>query len=460
MDKLQIIETTKGKPSAILNGYQYRQHRVNKQGTISWLCIKEKSENCRGTLKTKNGELLSVSEHLCKPNLAEVDIKKQQLNCKKRARETDCNISTIYKEEMGQLFDRGFDFVAEVPLFTTMKTTLYRNRRKEQGHSSEPSSAGEIVFSDQSLLMKDGSSFLFHDDADGDRLIVFASLVGREILSSHKVFFMDGTFKCCSKQFTQLYTIHADIGSNTEETNIIPVAFALLKNKTRQTYERLFRLLKGDNWNPSSVTIDFEQAVISAIQNVFPTVELNGCHFHYTQCIWRKVQEVGMVTEYKNNDEIRLHIRMCAALAYLPLEDLDDGWLTIQESSPNNEKLQEFYDYYVEQWLQNSTITKNMWNCYNKMHRTNNAVEGWNNRLGHVVSRSHPRVLDLVKHLKEESEQSDFFYRRKELSLAGEKRKSTYIKLDQRIQKILTQYNESKDIKVCLKALAYVTKLE
>lgn len=40
---MELIETTKKKPSLIDgSGFQYRQHRKNKDGTISWLCINEK----------------------------------------------------------------------------------------------------------------------------------------------------------------------------------------------------------------------------------------------------------------------------------------------------------------------------------------------------------------------------------------------------------------------------------
>jgi len=72
---------------------------------------------------------------------------------------------------------------------------------------------------------------------------------------------------------------------------------------------------------------------------------------------------------------------MCSALALIPLQDIDEGWLIIMENSPNNEKLKLFHDYFVEQWLENEIMSKNIWNCYQKRHRTNNVVEGWNSRL-------------------------------------------------------------------------------
>ena len=54
---------------------------------------------------------------------------------------------------------------------------------------------------------------------------------------------MDSTFKCSSKQFSQIYSIHADFGSTDEETDVNPVVFALFPNKKKETYIRLFRLI-------------------------------------------------------------------------------------------------------------------------------------------------------------------------------------------------------------------------
>lgn len=114
----------------------------------------------------------------------------------------------------------------------------------------------------------------------------------------------------------------------------------------------------------------------------------------------------------------------------------------------------------MDQWLENSIITPDMWNCSNKLYRTNNVLEGWNNKLHHLVKRNHPPVLQLIKHLKEEAENSDFLYKRKELNLEGKRRKTKYVKLDIRINKIIAAYTETKDVKKCLTSLAYVAKLE
>ena len=72
-----------------------------------------------------------------------------------------------------------------------------------------------------------------------------------------------------------MYTNHADFGSSKDETNIYPVALALLPNKIRETYVRIFRhvLETIPEWNPRNVTVDFESAAISALKDVFPSLE-------------------------------------------------------------------------------------------------------------------------------------------------------------------------------------------
>ncbi|GBN99942.1 hypothetical protein AVEN_100329-1 [Araneus ventricosus] len=122
--------------------------------------------------------------------------------------------------------------------------------------------------------------------------------------------------------------------------------------------------------------MDFEVAAIMGAKIVFPTLDIKDCNFHFKQYLWRQVQSIGLAAAYKCNTEIRLSTRMCAALAFLPEEDIDDAWIKIQEDSSQNFLLTKFYDYFVEQWLENSTITVSKWNCFKRLHRTNNIIEG------------------------------------------------------------------------------------
>jgi len=137
-------------------------------------------------------------------------------------------------------------------------------------------------------------------------LLLFQIVLNEKLHLHIEISFLTG-LKSCSKQYLQIYTIHVDIGSTSSETNVIPVIFVLLPNKTKNIYTRFFELIKEHipNINPNIITIDFEAATIQAIKDVFPNTQISGCNYHFNQSLWRKVQNVGLVDEYRDNEKIQ-----------------------------------------------------------------------------------------------------------------------------------------------------------
>ena len=105
---------------------------------------------------------------------------------------------------------------------------------------------------------------------------------------------------------------------------VLPVAFGLLPNKSRATYDHFLQALKNikPGLQPASLVADFERAVIAAVETEFPGIEVSGCHFHLAQNVWRKVQSEGLAQDYKNDNEFAKFIRMLPALAFMPAQDV------------------------------------------------------------------------------------------------------------------------------------------
>jgi len=377
-------------------------------------------------------------------------------------REEDTPVRSIYNDAVRPLMDAGYEFVAEVPTFDEVKAGFYRARKQFKWSVRDPQTVEELEIPADLVALKDGTSFIVLDATidQTSRIIIFASASGKSALKEYSEFFIDGTFKTCSKQFTQLYTFHIDASSSFYERDAYPIVFALLSDKKQQTYHRLFEEMKNIGWNPQSVHLDFEIATINALTTIFPKIKLRGCHFHFTQCLWRKIQDVGLASVYKQNEDIRMHVRKCGAMAYLPLDKIDDAWLIIQSNAPDDVKLSEFNDYFVENWLDSATISKEMWNCYNENHRTNNIVEGWNHKFKTLVGRSHPSIWVLIEKLKTAAAESDHRLLRTKLNLDGTKRNKKYIKLDERIKRIIQNFLENNDLDNCLKKLSIIVKLD
>ena len=74
---------------------------------------------------------------------------------------------------------------------------------------------------------------------------------------------------------------------------------------------------------------------------------------------------IRRTVEYKENEQVRLKCRMCAALAHLLISKVE-GWLMIMENVPQSEKITSLLDYSVEQLMENQHVTIEVGNKYRR----------------------------------------------------------------------------------------------
>ena len=125
----------------------------------------------------------------------------------------------------------------------------------------------------------DGEQFFLHDSSsqDENRVIVFATLHGLDLLSSSDDWFCDGTFSSAPNVFFQIYTIHASV-----EGCLLPPVYALLPDKKESNYCRLLSILKIES--PIRVTIDFEVGERNSKIAIILWCSVNSGHF-MTSCL-------------------------------------------------------------------------------------------------------------------------------------------------------------------------------
>ena len=57
--------------------------------------------------------------------------------------------------------------------------------------------------------------------------------------------------------------------------------------------------------DPTSILCDFESAAINAVHAVLGAhVTVRGCFFHLCQSTWRKIQELGLISSYKDDEQV------------------------------------------------------------------------------------------------------------------------------------------------------------
>lgn len=199
--------------------------------------------------------------------------------------------------------------------------------------------------------------------------------------------YCDGTFKCTPKPFRQIYSIHGEIDGIVK-----PLAYALLVDKKKSTYKKLFQLLKTTipDLHVDIFTSDFEEAAVRGIMSVFPDVTVKGCYFHYRQALKRKSKAL----ELNKNSVFRKHVALCAVLPHLPVEDLEDAWLYIMSECPQDDIVTKFNDYMVNQWI-NHELWSDKFSTYGEIHKTNNHVESHYSELGKLMNKN--KLINLVK---------------------------------------------------------------
>ena len=70
--------------------------------------------------------------------------------------------------------------------------------------------------------------------------------------------------------------------------------------------------------------LDLESAGINAIQTQFPTSQVYGYFYRLCSNIWQ--QSSGLQAHYVNDDEFSIHLRMIAALLFVPPFDVEDDF--------------------------------------------------------------------------------------------------------------------------------------
>ncbi|KAH9645023.1 hypothetical protein HF086_003353 [Spodoptera exigua] len=225
----------------------------------------------------------------------------------------------------------------------------------------------------------------FAASRNSDAAPVAGNRNSKEIICQVEDFYADGTFKSCSPPFDQLYTIHGDIGSTANHTNLMPLVYALMSNRTTESYKILFMLIKAEipKWSPKRIKTDYERAAMKAIVDVFPCVELKGCYFHFNKAIWAKGRELSL-TNTKDIKKRRL-VALSAVLPLLPKTEVMNGWAYIMRHENDDSAVKKFKAYMEKQWLKDKFIP--IWNAFGEKHRTTNSLESWHHKLNCTVGK-------------------------------------------------------------------------
>jgi hypothetical protein len=283
--------------------------------------------------------------------------------------------------------------------------------------------------------------FLLYSGQEG-RLLVFCADTELESIYYSHFLICDGTFEMSPDSAYQLYTIHGYVEGD-EGKEGMPLLWALLPNKSKQTYVELFQALHraltvkyGDAGDHVFLT-DFERAAIMAIEETFKCT-VKGCTFHFRQAILRHVQNEGLRFAYYGNSHptVRKWIRKIMAMSLLPAFVVPMIWNGVLKTPPPTGqpevdlKTAAFAAYVENTWI-NGDFPPSLWTHFdNEGPRTTNLAEGWHNSLNSKFGVPHPSMRTFLDWLQK----AQFDIQAREMQLAdgrkGKPREKKYMKLD------------------------------
>lgn len=389
------------------DGYRYNFVRRYSNQNSFWRCSNRSECSASLTLNADKTAMIvrkKESLHCCEKNIDKMHRELVLETAKKNVCENMSAVKKNYEKAVMDFVNLNPSASVQMQPFEAIKDTLHRKRRKYLDVAkTEFTKSIDVCIPE--LIKKDFLVCEYELDTQ-NKIIVFCSRTCRGVLKScadqGKVVFGDGTFKTVPSPFYQMFTIFVDINSCNETTNVKPMIYALMPNKTARAYTALFTIVRDIlHINVKSYKCDFEMAQISACRGVFPGVKLSGCFFHYTKAIEMNAVKTGL-TEVPEGRRMVTYIKK---LPLLPKSLIPQAWEEIIEKSPGD-NMTDFKKYFERQWLKNPSLIS----CCKERHRTTNALEAWHRRIG-VRFHQKPTLVHFLYCLRKEARFQDLVVR-------------------------------------------------
>ena len=433
-------------------GYEYNFHRRNNAG-ITWRCsVRNKKEKCGVLVKQKKNKFARVGRqtHLHAPKYGVQKLATGRKKAKLNGLENPFTpASHIVRDTI--MNDIGPGDCEALPNFESLVRSINDHRTNQRPKDPKDKNFElEVENIPDDFLLED----LF---LNGERHIIFSTKQQLNLLTRAKTWFVDGTFKFVKPPFTQLFSIHAFAKSNDELLQI-PLVYCLMSRRQTSDYKAVFQAIVASFQSQPKlrrVVLDFEAAVWNSLKIVFPTAEIRGCSFHFTQAVYRKLQNIGLQCAYQNDKSVRQYLRKLMALCYVPATHIRPLFQALAQQS-HAPAFQELLIYMRQTWIESTLFKPENWSVYGLPFRTNNDVEGWHHKINRKTRPNTPFYL-LVKVLHEEAVQIP-----SNIELLNQKKlkrrlRKKYVKQNKKVFDLWKEYaSGNKSAKKLLQACSYL----
>ncbi|XP_065206490.1 uncharacterized protein LOC135835915 [Planococcus citri] len=388
------------------DGYYYWKNRP-KGNTLYLDCIR-KNHGCHATGRTSllmNGPLIHSyntggTQHNHEPNEKLHQVQTFQRTLLQRSEnERTTPLKRIFYDECSHIDTDTISYAPYTKVFKGMQGTRAKTFPPCPDDLIEL--AALLQFDDDLGKTIEGNNFYL--DILEDKVLLLLSPDTKDLLNNEEaILTMDGTFKSTPKKpkIFQLFTIGA-----IYRQSFFIIAFALMTNKAAESYTWIFERLQQEVplWNPTHMISDFETGSYAAFHALFHNARSQGCWFHYSQAIEKRVKSQGLAILTRENVDVRTVIKMIMALPLLNPEEILAGFDTIRwhvqdVMQMHFPALTELINYVENYWI--NTITPERISVANSSSRTNNAQEAFHNQILMYTEGPHPNATVFIDALR------------------------------------------------------------
>ncbi|XP_036148172.1 uncharacterized protein LOC118647419 [Monomorium pharaonis] len=282
----EIILSTKSRPKINIDGFKFVKDK-NRGDVYYWICERKSRKKDNGQCIARAITILINGQHIVRKfdalkhnHAGQADKPEIEKTCNKMKQ-----LAKNSNDQPAQIVNNVVASTSQntkpcLPSKDALRHQIKRIRRSDT--PTESKILDEFSILNEFLLTISGKHFC-KDIKDGsEKILVFTTSENLKHLQEAKYWIMDGTFKTVPTVFRQMYTIHADVGSDSN-SRVVPLVYALISSKSEEIYKRLFQELNdwADEFSfhlqPVFVLTDFEKAVINAVNSEFLSAQSKGC---------------------------------------------------------------------------------------------------------------------------------------------------------------------------------------
>lgn len=409
----------------VVDKFKFFKKHVSKANVVRWKCVRT---SCKAIIYT-TGETLDIfhSEKNCfeHNHLQETNLNREEVrnSCKRKAVEQlNEKPSKIIRKEVSNFPMENNLTTKDISL---IRRSIYRSKSKVFPTLPKDRLQTQQVLEGLGLKTNREENFLIENDFSNG-IILFGCETNIAFLRKSASVYMDGTFEYCPKYFYQLYTIHGFI-NNT----YVPLLFALLPDKTINTYTNLFEKIRKLDIIPNTFVVDFEIAVHKTLEIIFEGCDIRGCNFHLKQSWYRKIKNLGLSQQYnKGEDEVGKWLIYVFGLPFLESKDISECFVEdLMSIKPIDEKLDKFCDYLVDTYIsEDSLFPPKLWsNLSSDLYKSTNACESFHSDFNAHFYHHHPNIYTFLDVLKTFQTNTYIKIRSAELKVVRREKKSSLI---------------------------------